>query len=873
MVFSSLPIEEIRGELMEALRVPSPRILLKAPTGSGKSTGVPPMMDDAGLGDRGLIVVVQPRRMAARLLARHVARLRGVELGKEVGYAVRFERYISSRTRIAYVTDGMLERWLTEWPSLEGVSAVVFDEFHERSLSGDLSLGRVLDLQEGPRRDLAVVVMSATLEISGLREYMGGSCRVLEAQGRQYPVEVVYRAPRLVSDGRGRVAPPPIWEQAADVVREAVREDDCGDVLVFMPGVYEIRKTVELLAGKPWMSGRDVFPLYGSLAPEQQNCAVERGDIPRVIVSTNVAETSLTIEGVRTVVDSGLVRRSGWDPYRGMDTLHLVKISKASAAQRAGRAGRVAPGRCFRLWSEAEQARKEDFDPPECFRVDLAGAVLNLAAWGVTVPENFRWLDVPAPLVMQRAVNLLAALGATEEDGSLTDTGKRMTAFPLPPRLARLMVAGQDEQCAVELAAVAALMQGEGVAVKGGLNDHLRDSADYTDFQAEWRAVEKAVDAGFGAAACTRWGISSRGAREAWMAYRQLLSVGSRGKARETPGPDFTAARPAVVRAMIESFADHVGVRNGVAANTCRMAGGVGGRLAEGSVVFQGEHFVAAEVAELSGKAVETRVGRCTLIAPEDLRSIWPERFSCGEEAVFDAALRRVRLHRKLMYGDLVLEDRDRGDAPTELAAPVLAEKVVDGTLKLVKWNDAVEQWIRRLNGLSVWMPELELPRFSEEDKLVAISLVCEGAVGYKDIKEREIIPVLQGLAFRLAGEGAGRLCPGKPHVAQRPARQGQVRGGFLPGDQSDGAAPVRRGGFPTHCQRGRTRDCGGAGPQPEAVAGNGISGKFLAERIRANEKGPGGALSPAPLARPRGTGFPSPFPVIRRKDFSVTKQ
>jgi ATP-dependent helicase HrpB len=210
------------------------------------------------------------------------------------------------------------------------------------------------------------------------------------------------------------------------------------------------------------------------------------------------------------------------------------------------------------------------------------------------------------------------------------------------------------------------------------------------------------------------------------------------------PEPDFTAARPAVVRAMMESFADHVGVRNGVAANTCRMAGGVGGRLAEGSVAFHGEHFVAAEVAELSGKAVETRVGRCTLIDPEELRAVWPERFSGGEAAVFDAVLRRVRLHRRLMYEDLVLEDRDRGDAPPELAAPILAEKVVDGTLKLVKWDDAVEQWIRRLNGLSVWMPELELPRFSEEDKLVAISLVCEGAVGYKDIKEREIIPVLR---------------------------------------------------------------------------------------------------------------------------------
>ena len=740
----SLPIEEIRGELLDALQAPSPRILLKAPTGSGKSTGVPPMMDDAGLGERGLIVVVQPRRMAARLLARHVARLRGVELGKEVGYVVRFERHISPRTRIAYVTDGMLERWLTERPALEGVSAVVFDEFHERSLSGDLSLGRILDLQEGPRPDMAVAVMSATLEISGLRDYMGASCRVLEAHGRQYPVETVYRAPRLVSDGRGRVSPPPVWEQAADAVKEAVKDDGCGDVLVVMPGVYEIRKTAELLAGRPWMGGRDVFPLYGALTPEQQNRAVEQGKNPRVIVSTNVAETSLTIEGVRTVIDSGLVRRSGWDPYRGIDTLHLTKISKASAAQRAGRAGRVAPGRCFRLWSEAEQARKADFDPPECFRVDLAGAVLNLAAWGITAPEGFRWLDAPDPLVMQRAVNLLAALGATEADGSLTDVGRRMTAFPLPPRLARLMAAGQDEQCVVELAAIAALMQGEGVAMKGGLNDNLRDSADYTDFQAEWRAVEKAVDAGFEAGACTRWGISARGAREVWMAYRQLLSIGSRGKSREMPEPDFTAARPAVVRAMMESFADHVGVRNGVAANTCRMAGGVGGRLAEGSVAFHGEHFVAAEVAELSGKAVETRVGRCTLIDPEELRAVWPERFSGGEAAVFDAVLRRVRLHRRLMYEDLVLEDRDRGDAPPELAAPILAERVVDGTLKLVKWDAAVEQWIRRLNGLSVWMPELELPRFSEEDKLVAISLVCEGAVGYKDIKEREIIPVLR---------------------------------------------------------------------------------------------------------------------------------
>lgn len=744
MIPQSLPIEEIRSDLLEALHAPSPRILLKAPTGSGKSTGVPPMMDDAGLGERGLIVVVQPRRMAARLLARYVARMRGCELGQEVGYVVRFERHISARSRIVYVTDGMLERWLTERPSLDGISAVVFDEFHERSLSGDLSLGRVLDLQDSIRPDLTVVVMSATLEIVGLREYMGDRCRVLEAQGRQFPVEVFYRAPRLVSDGRGRVSPLPVWEQVADVAKEAVKAEECGDILVFMPGVYEIRKTVELLSGKAWLKGWDVFPLYGALSPEDQNRAVEQGRVPRIIVSTNVAETSLTIEGVRTVIDSGLVRRSGWDPYRGMDTLYLSKISKASALQRMGRAGRVAPGRCFRLWSEAEQGRKADFDPPECLRVDLSGAVLNLAAWGTTGPETFRWLDVPSDQVMQRAVNLLFALGATDESGCLTSTGNRMSSFPLHPRLARLMVAGQDEQCGVELAAIAALMQGEGVSLKGGFSDQLRDSADYTDFQAEWRAVEKAVELRFDSFECTRWGISARGAREVWMAYRQLLSMGGKGSFREVPVPDFLSARPAVVRAIIESFADHVGVRNGVASNTCRMSGGVGGKLVEGSVVFHGVHFVAAEVAELAGKTLETRVGRCSLISPEDLRLIWPHRFSEGNVAVYDDSLRRVRLHRKLVYEDLILEDRDKGDASPDLAAPILAEKVADGSLKLVKWNDAVEQWIRRLNGLSLWMPELELPRFTAEDKLVAVALVCEGAVGYKDIKDREIMPVLK---------------------------------------------------------------------------------------------------------------------------------
>ncbi len=740
-----LPIEDVREVLMQAVALSSPRILLRAPTGSGKSTGVPPMMLEAGLGQRGMILVVQPRRMAARLLARYVARKNSVELGREIGYMVRFERCMSSATQLAFVTDGVLERWLTDNPDLSGVSAIVFDEFHERRLAGDLSLGRVLDLQESSRPDLAVVVMSATLEIEGLQGFMGASCRVLEAAGRQFPVEIAYRPPTMARDGRGNMAYPPVWEQAASAVAAESRRDDCGNMLVFMPGGFEIRKTVECLESMTALKGWEIVSLHGSLSPEMQNRAVEPGDKPRIIVSTNVAETSLTIEGVRTVIDSGLARHAGWDARRGMDTLLIEKIARAAADQRAGRAGRTSPGRCIRLWTEADHARRLAFETPEVLRVDLSSSVLNLKLWGVNNPSVFRWLTPPEPAALERAEALLASLGALDAEGQLGRVGRAMLKYPLVPRLARLMVAGTNGGCLPEMAAVAALVQSEPVAVKGELQDIFREKDDYTDFQAEWRAVLRAEACRFDARECTRLNLMARACREVLSSYRQLLKIGARGERMAfEPEPDFTTSREAIVRGIVESFSDSIGTRNGIAANTCRLVGGRGGRLAAGSVAFHGLHFAAAEVSEVGGKGVETRVGRCTLVTPDELKMWMPDALCDEDGAAFDEVRRRVVSRRRMMFRDLVLVDKEQGDANPSAAAAILAEKVADGTLRLTCWDDSVEQWIRRLNGLSQWMPELELPGFGYEDKIVAMGMLCDGAIGYKEIKDREVMPVLR---------------------------------------------------------------------------------------------------------------------------------
>ena len=336
-----LPVFEIADSLRAAvLAGDRSRVLLKAPTGSGKSTSVPGMLVDAGIS--GMILVIEPRRMAARLLAGWVAKQRGATLGREVGYAVRFDTKYRDDTRILYLTDGVFQRWIQDDPDLPGIGAVVFDEFHERRLAVDIALARCLDLQDGPRPDLRVVVMSATLETAGLADFLAPAT-ALEAGGRIYPVDVLYRPDRPpVNDRRG--GPPreiPIWEKMAAVCREAMAMPDAGNILMFLPGTHEIRRTIELLEQGSSSRGWDIFPLYSSLPPAAQDAAITPGPKPKIIVATNVAETSLTIDGVRTVIDSGLARIASYEPRRAINTLLIKKISRGDEGRGVFHAGLV----------------------------------------------------------------------------------------------------------------------------------------------------------------------------------------------------------------------------------------------------------------------------------------------------------------------------------------------------------------------------------------------------------------------------------------------------------------------------------------------------------------------------------------------------
>lgn len=725
-----LPIDAIRNEVLDAVREPGFCVLLSAPTGSGKSTRIPAMLQEAGWGKRGTVLVVQPRRLAARLLAGYVARQYPCPLGQEVGYTVRFDSRQSEATRLLYVTDGILERRLTDDPELEGVSAIVFDEVHERRLSGDLCLARVLELQRHRRPDIGVFVMSATLELDKLQAYLP-QATLLQAEGRLYPVDVTYMPPVAVRDKRGYINVPPVWEQAVAAVKALAAQPGEGDILVFLPGAYEIRRAVELLGQVGWMQGREVYALHGQMAPEAQAKAVARGNKPRVIVSTNIAETSLTIEGVRAVVDCGTAREARWDPVRGISTLHIVPISQAQAEQRAGRAGRLGDGRCIRLWSEAEQRRRPPFPSPEVHRADISMAFLNLLAWGYKGLEGIRrfpWPDAPSEAETNRAWALLETLGAVDACGQLTPTGRQMLRYPLSPVLARLMVAGQEYGCPEEMAAIAALIQGESVAMASGLGESLYEEGDFTDFQAEWRAVRMAEALHYDASSCTRYGIMGRAAREAAATYRQLL--------RRHGEPDFAVRKEGVVAGLLGSLPDNVAVRNNQATATARLTRRRGGKITS-PVARHAELFLAAEIAEIGGKGVETRLSRCTKL---DISQLPVHE---DDTARYDATRKRVLNYHRLLYKDLVLQERETGDASPAEAAPLLAEQVIRGNLRLEQWDGHVLQWINRLTCLRKAMPELELPSFGEEDRLVAITMLCEGAVSYKEIASRPVLPIL----------------------------------------------------------------------------------------------------------------------------------
>ena len=750
-----LPIDGLQADLVAACgRVR--RLVLRAPTGSGKSTRIPQMLLDLNL-VQGQIVVLQPRRIAARLLAARIAQERGVRLGGEVGYQIRFERVESAQTRIKFVTEALLLRQMASDPELKGVGAVVFDEFHERNLHSDVALALARRLQETHRPDLLIMAMSATLDTEGVAKWLG-SAETLAADGRAYPVQIEYtHLPRNSTR--------PVWDAAAEQVRRVLSEEAEGDILVFMPGSYEIMRTIGAVRNLPESGGVDILPLYGELPPEEQDRAVKPSPGRKVIVATNVAETSLTIPGVRAVVDAGLARIARFDPHRGIDTLLVEPVSQASAEQRAGRAGRTGPGRCIRLWSQTDHEARPLREVPEIKRVDLSETILLLLSSGWGEAATFPWYEKPDDKALQRALTVLADLGAVDAHGKLTNLGRRMSVFPAHPRYARMLLAAGDLDCVYEVCRIAGLAQGRDILFRkvDDRTENARDSVeqeDGSDFFPRLALLQRAVEMKFDADACDRFGVHGQAARQADQAARQFLRL---AEGQGLPVSDRIADPAAIRRCLLLGFSDRLAVRLDAGTLRCALVHGRTGELRRESSIRNAKLLVAAEVDEIQARGgVTTYLSLATAIEEAWLQELFPSEFSTVNQVRYDGSQRRVVTRVERRFRDLVLEAKERDDAPSDAASRLLAEEVAAGRLELEKWDAPVDAWIRRVNFLSKHCPELGIPPFDEAARRMVIEEVCAGAVAYRDIRDRPVFGVVRGWLTHEQAMALESYCPEK---------------------------------------------------------------------------------------------------------------
>lgn len=745
-----LPIYELEDRLLAAAKGPG-RLIVSAPTGSGKSTQVPQMLLNHGLLGSGEVVVLQPRRLAARMLAKRVAEEVGTKLGDVVGYQIRLDSRVSKATRIRFVTEGILLRQMSFDQSLRGISAIIFDEFHERHLYGDISLARALQIQQSTRPDLKIIVMSATLDAALLKNYLA-PCEVLTSQGRTFPVNIEY-VPKAVDFEHD-----PVWVVATREC-ERIAAQSKGDILVFMPGAFEISRTVQDVQGSHALRGFVCYPLHGELPSEQQDRAVARYDTRKIIVSTNVAETSLTIDGVMAVVDCGLARVARYDPHRGINTLLIEKISVASSDQRAGRAGRTAPGICVRLWTEREHEKRPLQELPEVKRLDLAEVVLTLKAAGIDDVYNFPWLEKPEPKALERAETLLEDLGALHGPRkSLTELGRRMLKFPMHPRYARMFLAAQEYGCVRSVALMAALTQGRNFLLRNvdkrtaEAREELFGEEHESDFFLLMRAWRYADKAGYNQDACRRLGIHVQGVRQVGPLFEQFLEI---AEAEKLDIAEKRIDGVAVRKCVLVGFSDHLARRLDKGTLRCELVHKRRGVLARESGIDQAPLLVAAEITEIESRGeVNVLLNLCTAIEEAWLKELFPEDFVDAGGVRYDEAAKRVLARKERRFRDLVLESKQTAEEPAEgESAALLAREVLAGRIVLTEWNEAVEQWILRVNCLAKWWPELEVNPITDADRATLIEQICYGSHGARELKDKPVMPVLRDwlLAEQLA--------------------------------------------------------------------------------------------------------------------------
>jgi ATP-dependent helicase HrpB len=675
------PIDEVLHQFKAAL-VENDSVVLQAPPGAGKTTRVPlALLDEPWLAGK-KIVMLEPRRLAAANAARFMASLLGEEVGDRVGYAIRFERRVSKSTRIEVVTEGILTRRLQCDPALEGVGLVIFDEFHERHLHSDLALALCHDAQIGLRDDLKIVVMSATLDAAPVAALLGGA-PLVTTPGRAFPVDV-----RYFPTPAGQIA-----VSAAAAVRRALREAE-GDVLVFLPGAGEIRRCLDLLSPDAAASGLLLCPLYGNLPYQEQERAILPAAKRKVVLATNIAETSLTIEGIRTVIDSGFARQPRFDAASGLSRLETVRISRASADQRAGRAGRLAPGVCYRLWSEGEHGAFLPYTPAEIRTADLAPLALELARWGLSDAGSLVWLDPPSDGTLAGARKLLRLLGALDDRNRISAIGEEMTSFPLHPRLARLLIAAKDQGKILLGCDLAALLS-EGEIVQRESARGQRDIAEQIEILHRRRRGEP-LPSGIDAGACLRVERASR----------QLGAIV--GSPRRTEKGCFEAGD--LARLLACAFPDRIAAEREPGSGRYATSGGKGGRLLPGAPFEKSPMLIAVEME--GGAGGEGTIRKAFPLTMDILEDVFGQTLNWHREVVWDEREERAAAREVRRLGALVLAIRQSGAEPHELTAAVL-EGVRRQGLDVLGWSEAARQLVARVRFVAGFFPDEGWPDFT----------------------------------------------------------------------------------------------------------------------------------------------------------------
>jgi len=676
-----LPITPLLPELRRALAGAGQAILV-APPGSGKTTLVPlALLDEPWLQGR-KILMLEPRRLATRAAARRMAELLSERCGERVGYQVRFEREVSRQTRIEVVTEGILTRRLQSDPELKDVGLVIFDEFHERSLQADLSLALTLDVCAGLREDLRLLVMSATLDTEALARHLPAA-PVIVGEGRSYPVTLHY----LERPPQGGVV-----ETAVRGVQRALAET-AGDLLLFLPGSGEIRRVAERLK-QTLPESVVLLPLYGDLRrTEQDRALMPQPGRRRVVLATSIAETSLTIEGIGTVVDSGWSRRPCFDPNSGLSRLRTVRVSRAAAEQRAGRAGRLGPGHCYRLWSAPEERRLVPAHPPEILEADLAPLALELASWGVMELEQLHWLDLPPRGAYAQARDLLQRLDALDEQGRITASGRQMARIGLHPRLAFMLLnAGDQQALALDLAA---LLSERDVLTRGPGTEAGSDMELRLQAMESWRhGAGRARMAEADPAACARVERTVK----AWR--------------RSNPGQVEGTAEHSAGGLLALAFPDRIARRRAGSDTRYQLASGRGVRLWEGDPLARHDYLV---VADLDAGQREGRVFRAAAVELEEIRQLQAAHIEYRQRTDWDAASGAVVASEEERLGSLVLASRPLKQPDEGALVAGMIQGIRQLGIEALPWTRELQQWRQRVESLRAWQPQAGWPDLSEQ--------------------------------------------------------------------------------------------------------------------------------------------------------------